>query len=70
MNFRKPNKAPSILIIINKWRYGQEPTSWSGHVHGVREISPVDAWVVCLLFEYFISLVSKEKSEMYRWKGS
>ena len=64
------NQIKHLLLIKNKCEYGQERTSWSGHVHGVGEISPVDAWVVCLLFEYFISLVSKEKSEMYRWKGS
>ena len=35
-------------------------TSGSGHVHGIREISPVDAGVGCLLLEYLISLISTE----------
>ena len=35
-------------------------TSGSGHVHGIREISPVDARVGCLFLEYFISLISTE----------
>jgi hypothetical protein len=33
-------------------------TSWAGHVHGVREIGPVDAWVVGLLLQHLVRLVS------------
>ena len=36
-------------------------TSGSGHVHGIREISPVDAGVGCLFLEYLISLISTER---------
>ena len=32
-------------------------------MHGVREIGPVDAWVVGLLFEYLVGLVSAEEAE-------
>jgi hypothetical protein len=33
-------------------------TSGSGHVHGVREVGPVDAGVVGLFFEHLVGLVS------------
>lgn len=38
-------------------------TSWSGHVHRVGQVGPVDAWVVRLLFEHLVRLVTAEECD-------